>query len=363
MFPINRLGDPSFNSMEKKKKVAIGMSGGVDSSVSALILKEQGYEVIGLYMKNWEDLDGSCPGAQDYEDVVRVCDTLQIPCYTINFVQEYRDLVFSHFIEELKMGYTPNPDVLCNREIKFKALFQKALELGADLLATGHYAQIKDGALMRSADLEKDQTYFLYTLKEDILKQVVFPVGHLQKKEVRELAKSHGLATAQKKDSTGICFIGERNFREFLGDYIAYKEGSFETLQGKVVGSHLGVAFYTIGQRKGLKIGGPGEAWFVVGKDVERNVVFVEQGEDHPALYRSELIVTDLSWVAKQTPAYPLRCTAKIRYRQEDQPCTVASKANRLSVVFDTPQRAVTPRQAIVFYQGPLCLGGGLIAL
>ncbi|MBP7074809.1 MAG: tRNA 2-thiouridine(34) synthase MnmA [Rhabdochlamydiaceae bacterium] len=343
-------------------KVVVGMSGGVDSSVSALLLKEQGYEVIGLYMKNWEDLDGSCPGTADYEDVVRVCDTLQIPCYTINFVQEYQDSVFSHFIEELKMGYTPNPDVLCNREIKFKALFQKAKELGADFLATGHYAQTHEGELLRSADLDKDQTYFLYALKKEILNQVLFPIGHLKKKEVRALAEARGLATAAKKDSTGICFIGKRNFREFLGGYIAYKEGAFETLGGKKVGTHQGASFYTIGQRKGLKIGGPGEAWFVVGKNVERNVVLVEQGQDHPALYRPSLEATDVSWIDK-APQFPLRCTAKIRYRQQDQVCTVTQNENdRLSVEFDSPQRAITPRQAIVFYQGPRCLGGALIA-
>jgi tRNA-specific 2-thiouridylase len=350
-------------SMEAKKKVIVGMSGGVDSSVSALLLGEQGYEVIGLYMRNWEDVDGSCPGRADYEDVMRVCDKLQIACYTVNFVQEYRESVFSHFLEELKMGYTPNPDVLCNREIKFKALLHKAQALGADFLATGHYAQTCGSALLRSADLDKDQTYFLYTLKKEILKEVRFPVGHLKKKEVRALAAAHGLATAEKKDSTGICFIGERNFREFLGDYIAYEQGHFETLQGRVVGTHLGVAFYTIGQRKGLKIGGPGEAWFVVGKDVARNVVLVEQGEDHPALYKSSLVATDISWIADEALEFPLKCTAKIRYRQADQPCTVTLAENgSLLVEFDTPQRAVTPRQAIVFYQGPRCLGGALIA-
>lgn len=342
-------------------KIVVGMSGGVDSSVSALLLKQQGHEVIGLYMKNWEDIDGSCPGVADYEDVVRVCDTLKIPCYTINFVEEYKASVFSHFIEELKLGYTPNPDVLCNREIKFKALFQKAKELGADFLATGHYAQVKDGELLRSADLAKDQTYFLYTVKSEILREVLFPVGHLNKKEVRKIAVEHGLATAEKKDSTGICFIGERNFREFLGDYITYKEGNLETLSGKVVGQHLGVAFYTIGQRKGLKIGGPGDAWFVVGKDVARNVVFVEQGEDHPSLYKRALTATEVSWV-DAVPEFPLRCTAKIRYRQEDQACTVSCNEHTLSVTFDQPQRAITPRQAIVFYQEHRCLGGALIA-
>ncbi len=344
-------------------KVVIGMSGGVDSSVAALLLKEQGYEVIGLYMKNWEDRDGSCPGALDYEDVVRVCDRLQIQHYTVNFMQQYWDSVFSHFIEELKAGYTPNPDVLCNREIKFKALFQKAKELGADFLATGHYAQTHGGSLFRSQDLDKDQTYFLYTLKKEVLSHILFPVGHLTKKEVRALAQSHDLATAAKKDSTGICFIGKRNFREFLGNYISYQEGSFETLSGKVVGKHQGVAFYTIGQRKGLKIGGPGEAWFVVGKDVSRNVVFVEQGDDHPALYHTSLTAMEASWVGDAPPTIPFRCTAKIRYRQQDQECTLVSHENgQLTIVFDHPVRAVTPRQAIVFYEGPLCLGGALIA-
>ena len=343
------------------KKVVVGMSGGVDSSVSALLLKEQGYEVIGLFMKNWEEKDGSCTSSQDYEDVIRVCDTLDIPYYTINFVQEYWDTVFSHFLEELKLGYTPNPDILCNREIKFKVFFQKAMELGADYLATGHYAQTTDGQLLRSIDTEKDQTYFIYTLKKEILEKVLFPVGHLHKNQVRELAAKAGLSTAEKKDSTGICFIGERNFRPFLSQYIPYQEGNFETLSGKIVGKHQGTAFYTIGQRKGLKIGGPGEAWFVVGKDISRNVVVVEQGEDHPALYRSSLTASDLSWIG-EVPKVPLRCSAKIRYRQPDQECLIEKIENGIAhVSFTTPQRAVTPRQAIVFYQGDTCFGGGLI--
>jgi len=348
--------------MNAKKKVVIGMSGGVDSSVSALLLKNQGYDVLGLYMKNWEDVDGSCPGQADYADVVRVCDTLQIPCYTVNFVQEYWDLVFSRFLEELKLGLTPNPDVLCNREIKFKALFQKAKELGADFLATGHYAQTAHGSLLRSIDQSKDQTYFLYTLKKEILENVLFPVGNLCKKEARAIAKQHGLATAEKKDSTGICFIGKRDFREFLGNYIPYKEGNLETLSGKIVGKHQGACFYTIGQRKGLCIGGPGEPWFVVGKDVERNIVFVEQGDAHPSLYQSSLNAVEASWISGNDPTEPFQCTAKIRYRQADQACTVVPGENNcLTVRFDCPQRAVTPAQAVVFYQGPLCLGGAVI--
>ncbi|MGR3973188.1 MAG: tRNA 2-thiouridine(34) synthase MnmA [Candidatus Rhabdochlamydia sp.] len=349
--------------MNSQKTVVIGMSGGVDSSVSALLLKEQGYRVIGLYMKNWEDLDGSCPGHEDYQDVIRVCDNLNIPHYTVNFVQEYKELVFSHFVEELKQGHTPNPDVLCNKEIKFKTLFLKAKELGAHFLATGHYAQTHQGALLRGHDVHKDQTYFLYTLKEDILKEVLFPIGHLNKQEVRALATQHQLATAAKKDSTGICFIGKRPFKEFMGEYIAYQSGPFKTLSGKTVGSHQGIAFYTIGQRKGLNIGGPGEAWFVVGKDVSQNTVFVEQGYYHEALYHCELMATDVSWVSNGSPTFPLQCTAKIRYRQEDAPCTVhLTSDHQLHVVFNTPQRAITARQAIVFYQGPLCLGGALIA-
>ncbi|MGR3911720.1 MAG: tRNA 2-thiouridine(34) synthase MnmA [Candidatus Rhabdochlamydia sp.] len=347
--------------MNPQKTVVIGMSGGVDSSVSALLLKELGYRVIGLYMKNWEDTDGSCPGAEDYEDVVRVCDKLSIPHYTVNFVQEYWDLVFSHFVEELKLGYTPNPDVLCNKEIKFKTLFLKAKELGADFLATGHYARAHEGKLLRGHDTNKDQTYFLYTLKEEVLQEVLFPIGHLNKKEVRALALQHGLATAAKKDSTGICFIGKRPFKEFMGEYIAYQKGAFKTLSGKVVGTHQGIAFYTIGQRKGLGIGGPGEAWFVVGKDVKENTVFVEQGYHHEALYHSELIATEISWVGAP-PEFPLECTAKIRYRQEDTRCTLYPlDDNQLRVVFDHPQRAITPRQAVVFYQGATCLGGALI--
>jgi tRNA-specific 2-thiouridylase len=344
-------------------KVVVGMSGGVDSSVSALLLKEQGYEVIGLFMKNWEENDpsGQCLASKDYEDVMRVCDQIKIPYYTVSFVQEYWDLVFADFLKELKLGYTPNPDVLCNREIKFKLFFQKARELGADFLAMGHYAQTREGKLLRSVDTDKDQTYFLYTLKAPILENVIFPVGHLQKKEVREIAKKHGLATSEKKDSTGICFIGERKFGEFLSRYIAYQSGPFQTLGGKVVGTHQGVAYYTIGQRKGLRIGGAGEAWFVVGKDTERNIVFVEQGTDHPALYASHLTASDITWI-NAPPKLPFRATAKIRYRQPDQECLIEQiEGDRLYVSFSSPQRAITPRQSIVFYDGETCLGGAII--
>jgi tRNA-specific 2-thiouridylase len=347
-----------------RKKIVVGMSGGVDSSVAALLLKEQGHEVIGLFMKNWEENDpeGRCMSSHDFEDVVKVCDQIGIPYFSVNFVKEYWDGVFSHFLEELKQGYTPNPDVLCNREIKFKLFLEKAMELGADYLATGHYCRIHEDKLLKSADLDKDQTYFLYTLQARTLSKVIFPVGGLNKKEVREIAKKNGLATAEKKDSTGICFIGERNFRQFISNYIPYQPGDFKTLTGDAVGKHHGVAYYTIGQRKGLGIGGKGDAWFVVGKDIEKNVVIVQQGSDHPALYRSSLTATEGSWVSGQPPALPFRCHAKIRYRQPDQECVIEKiEDGRIFVSFPMPERAITPRQSIVFYDGEICLGGAVI--
>ncbi len=348
-----------------KGRVVVGMSGGVDSSVSALLLKEQGYEVIGLFMKNWEEKDASglCTSTQDYEDVVKICESLSIPYFSINFVKEYWDGVFSHFLSELKKGHTPNPDVLCNREIKFKVFFEKARSLGAHFLATGHYAKTHDGKLFRSRDLDKDQTYFLHAVDEKTLQKVLFPIGHLTKPEVREIAKKHKLATSEKKDSTGICFIGEKNFRPFLNQYIAYQKGPFQTLEGKTVGEHYGVAFYTIGQRKGLDIGGAGEAWFVVKKDTEKNIIYVVQGSEHPALFKSELIALEPTWISGKEPSFPLHCTAKIRYRQPDQACRVEKAENgSLRVSFEVAQRAITPRQSIVFYEGDLCLGGAFIS-
>lgn len=348
-----------------KGTVVVGMSGGVDSSVSALLLKEQGYRVIGLFMKNWEEAENSgiCRSAKDYEDVIRVCEQLDIPYYSVNFVKEYWDSVFSHFLDELKLGYTPNPDILCNREIKFKAFFEKAISLGADYLATGHYCQNLGFQLHRGADPLKDQSYFLYTLSSQTLRQVLFPIGHLEKTQVREIAKKHRLATSEKKDSTGICFIGKRDFKPFIQQYLAYQPGPFETLDGQVIGQHDGMAYYTIGQRKGLKIGGPGDAWFVVGKDPQRNAVIIEQGTDHPSLYKEALIATEPSWIAGVPPSFPYACTAKIRYRQPDQPCIIEkTEEDRLHIRFLQPQRAVTPRQSIVFYQGSLCLGGAMIA-
>lgn len=343
------------------KTVVVGMSGGVDSSVSALLLKQQGYRVIGLFMRNWEEGE-ECPAVQDYDDVVSVCEKIGIPHYVVDFTKEYWDNVFSHFLEELKMGYTPNPDVLCNREIKFKVLLDKALSLGADYLATGHYCRVgPNGELLRGLDGNKDQSYFLYMVKQEILQKVLFPIGELPKSKVREIAKEYDLVTSEKKDSTGICFIGNRNFKEFISDYIPYSPGDFETLEGKVVGKHDGAAYYTNGQRRGLGIGGPGEAWFVVGKDMERNVVKVVQGENHPALYQTRLQAKELSFVGS-LPNLPLRCTAKVRYRHADQSCVVKQlEDGTLDVVFDEPQRAVTPRQSVVFYEGEKCLGGALI--
>lgn len=347
------------------KRVVVGMSGGVDSSVSALLLKSQGYEVLGLFMKNWEEQDegGVCRGAADYEDAAKVCSILEIPLYTVNFVQEYWDLVFSHFVEELKLGYTPNPDILCNKEIKFNVFFEKAKSLGADFLATGHYCQTEDGKLLKGADPTKDQSYFLHALKNNVLKEVLFPVGHLPKSEVRRLAEAHGLPVYDKKDSTGICFIGKRNFKEFISRYIPYSPGNFKNLSGEIVGHHDGAAYYTVGQRKGLGIGGPGEAWFVVAKDIEKNEVYVEQGADHPALYASGLVAKEPTFIGGNFPhTLPFRCLAKIRYRQEDQECVIEAIENdTVRVSFPEPQRAITPRQSIVFYDGAVCLGGALI--
>jgi tRNA-specific 2-thiouridylase len=352
--------------------VIVGMSGGVDSSVCAALLKEEGYNVVGLFMKNWEEFDehGVCESSKEYADVVRVCEKLDIPYYSVDFIEEYKTQVFDHFIEEYKLGYTPNPDVLCNREIKFKVFFEKALELGADFLATGHYCQTEQDAngkyvLIKGADPLKDQSYFLYTIKSEVLAKVLFPIGHLPKTEVRKIAEKYDLATKYKKDSTGICFIGERNFKNFLSNYITFEDGNFETLDGSVVGRHTGATYYTIGQRKGLGLGGQGDAWFVVGKDIKRNVVIVERGETHPAMYADSLIATDLSFTKGEfNKNLPFRCKAKIRYRQQDQECTITNIIDRkIYVEFDVPQRAITPRQSIVFYDGDECFGGAMIEI
>jgi tRNA-specific 2-thiouridylase len=358
--------------MSSHPTVVVGMSGGVDSSVSAFLLKEQGYRVIGMFMKNWEEPNnegGVCPAAIEFEDVVRVCDQLDIPYYSVNFVQEYRDHVFSHFLREFQAGHTPNPDILCNREIKFKVLLDKAIELGADFLATGHYCQNvrhQNGEfqLLKGLDPGKDQSYFLHAITEKALQKVLFPVGNLHKSEVRRIAKAQNLATSEKKDSTGICFIGERDFKQFLLQYLPGKPGDFEDLSGKKVGRHDGVAYYTPGQRKGLGIGGPGEAWFVVDKDIERNVVILAQGDRHPALYCDELVAVDLHWISPNgPPVLPLSCKAKIRYRQADQECMLSFEDGKAIVRFAIPQRAVSIGQSVVFYDNDVCLGGGTIHL
>lgn len=350
----------------KKETVIIGMSGGVDSSLSAVLLKEAGYNVIGLFMKNWEEPSGECNSAAEFDDVVRVCDQIGISYYSVNFVKEYRDQVFQHFLRELEQGYTPNPDILCNREIKFKVLLDKAIEIGGDYLATGHYCRSsqENGTwrLLKGSDRSKDQSYFLYTIGQYPLSRTLFPIGGMLKSEVREIARKHNLATSEKKDSTGICFIGERKIKEFLSNYITHKPGNLVTLDGTIVGQHLGLHNYTIGQRKGMGLGGEGEAWYVVGKDIPGNNVIVVRGDRHPALFCDWLTATEASWVQGQAPQFPMECTCKIRYRQEDQPCVITGYQDGvLRVEFPSPQRAVTPRQSIVFYRGDECLGGAMI--
>lgn len=352
--------------MNEKTRVVIGMSGGVDSSVAALLLKQQGYEVIGVFMKNWDDTDesGVCTATEDYEDVMRVCNQIDIPYYSVNFEKEYWDKVFTYFLEEYKAGRTPNPDVMCNKEIKFKAFLDYALSIGADYVATGHYAQIRQTndkvELLRGADEGKDQTYFLNQLTADVLKKVMFPLGHLPKTEVRKIASAHGLATANKKDSTGICFIGEKNFKQFLSGYLPAKQGKMTTLNGAVKGSHDGLMYYTIGQRHGLGIGGAGEPWFVVGKNVKENILYVEQGEQNPHLYSDRLYATNVNWINAVEQSFT--CTAKFRYRQKDSHVKVTLLTDgTVQVDFLTEQKAITPGQAVVFYQDDVCLGGGTI--
>lgn len=345
-------------------KIAVALSGGVDSSVSAYLLKKAGHDVFGLFMKNWEEKDahGHCLTEKDYEDVIKVCEALDIPYYGINFAKEYWDLVFTHFLEEIKLGYTPNPDILCNREIKFNVLYKKALSLGANALATGHYCQTENHKLLKGLDPGKDQSYFLYTVKSNIMKNVLFPIGDMLKPAVRSLAQEAGIPVFNKKDSTGICFIGKRNFKGFLEKYIPHKPGHFESLEGETLGTHEGAVYYTIGQRKGMGIGGPGDAWFVVGKDIDRNVVIVAQGTEHPALFSHELFATDISWVQDPPKVFPYHCKAKIRYRQEEESCIIESIVNgKMHVTFPKAQRAITPRQSVVFYDGEICLGGALI--
>ncbi|WP_405099514.1 tRNA 2-thiouridine(34) synthase MnmA [Oceanobacillus sp. FSL H7-0719] len=352
----------------KGMRVVVGMSGGVDSSVAAMLLKEQGYDVIGIFMKNWDDTDefGVCTATEDYEDVIRVCNQLDIPYYAVNFEQQYWDNVFTYFLDEYKIGRTPNPDVICNKEIKFKAFLDHALSLGAEYVATGHYARVvkENGEvhMLRGRDGSKDQTYFLNQLTEEQLSKVLFPIGDMEKSKVREIAVNANLATASKKDSTGICFIGERNFKEFLSGYLPAQKGNMETFDGKVVGQHDGLMYYTIGQRRGLGIGGDGEPWFVIGKDMDRNVLYVGQGFDHELLYSDSIISNQVSWISKKDMPATFECTAKFRYRQEDNKVTVERlNESEVKVIFHEPIRAIAPGQAVVFYQGDECLGGGTI--
>ncbi len=347
------------------------MSGGVDSSVTALLLKEQGYDVIGLFMLNWEESDdcGVCTAQQDYEDVKRVCNNIGIPYFTVNYAKEYLDRVFSDFLAEYKKGRTPNPDVLCNREIKFGPFVEQAKKLGAYKVATGHYAKVyeKDGLfyLAKAKDKNKDQSYFLNQLSQEQLSYAMFPLADIEKPALREIAKAHNLVNATKKDSTGVCFIGERKFREFLQKYLPSKQGIIKDMQGNVVGTHEGVMFYTLGQRRGLKIGGlatgNGDRWFVIKKDVINNVLYVNQGECDE-LYSKGLVTYKVNWIPKEPQTKVFECFAKFRYRQPDQAVTVTIEEDKVVVDFKQKQRAVTPGQFVVFYdKDENCLGGGVI--
>ncbi len=353
-----------------KGKVILGLSGGVDSAVAALLLKEQGWQVEALFMKNWEEDDDAeyCSAAEDLADAQAVADRLRIPLHTMNFSAEYWDRVFRHFLEEYRAGRTPNPDVLCNREIKFKAFLDHALEMGADFIATGHYARVsceRHCHLLRAEDNNKDQTYFLYMLGQQALKHSLFPLGDYHKPQIREMARQAGFGNYRKKDSTGICFIGERRFRDFLSTYLPASPGEIQTPDGQIIGQHQGLMYYTIGQRQGLGIGGVrggDEApWFVAAKDLDNNVLIAVQGHDHPLLFSTELEAEQLHWIAQQPPGHRLRCQARCRHRQPLQDCEIVLDNERMRVIFDQPQRAITPGQSVVLYQGQECLGGGII--
>ncbi|NQZ91466.1 MAG: tRNA 2-thiouridine(34) synthase MnmA [Moritella sp.] len=367
--------DASTKALNSTKKVIVGMSGGVDSSVSAYLLQQQGYQVEGLFMKNWEDDDNDeyCAAAEDLADAQAVCDKLGIELHAINFSAEYWDNVFEYFLAEYKAGRTPNPDILCNKEIKFKAFLQFASEvLAADYIAMGHYVsrrQTADGKfeMLRGLDSNKDQSYFLYTLDHVQVSRSLFPVGELEKPEVRRIAEEQGLITANKKDSTGICFIGERKFTEFLSKYLPAQPGKIESVDGEEIGEHQGLMYHTLGQRKGLHIGGmknnnSQEPWYVVDKDMERNVLLVAQGHNHPRLFSTGLLASQLHWVSREPLTQPLRCTVKTRYRQTDVPCLVTPLGeDQIEVTFDKPELAVTPGQSAVFYLDDVCLGGAII--
>ncbi len=354
-------------------RVVVGMSGGVDSSVAALLMKRAGHEVIGVFMKNWEekDADGVCTSERDWADVRAVCEALDIPYYSVNFARQYRERVFEHFLEEYRRGRTPNPDVLCNREIKFSVFLDFAERLGAEKLVTGHFANIDRAGgeyrLLRAVDENKDQTYFLYMLNQRALSKALFPVGNLTKAQVREIAREAGLPVSEKKDSTGVCFIGERNFKRFLSGFLPARPGDMVTEDGRVVGRHDGLMYYTLGQRRGLGIGGGGDGrrWFVVGKDLKSNTLLVEQGEDSPLLYSGRTVIEDLTWIAGRAPVKPgeaLLCQARFRHRQPLQNVSARLREDGLmDIEFETPQRAITPGQSAVLYLGETCLGGGVI--
>ena len=387
--------------MHRRERVVVGMSGGVDSSVAAWLLKQQGYEVVGLFMKNWEDDDSDeyCTSREDLVDAAAVCDVIGIDLEAVNFAAEYRERVFAHFLADYRAGRTPNPDVLCNSEIKFRAFLDHALTLGADWIATGHYARVRrvttaggvrrgethagessqrvSNELLKAVDAEKDQTYFLHRLTQEQLAPVLFPLGELTKREVRAIAQREGIPTYAKRDSTGICFIGERPFRDFLARYLPRTPGSIVTNEGDTIGQHQGLAYYTMGQRQGLRIGGVRDAddapWFVADKDLERNALIVVQGHGHPMLYRRDVDAFDAHWICGAPPALPARLTAKTRYRMPDAECDVdivtesaahdlRSHEVRIRATFDAPQWAPTPGQYLVFYDGEVCLGGAVIA-
>lgn len=359
-------------TQSKKPKVIVGMSGGVDSSVAAWLLREQGYEVEGLFMKNWEqdDKDGYCAAAIDLKDAQSVCDQLDIPLHTVNFADAYWDRVFTHFLSEYAHARTPNPDVLCNKEIKFNAFLNHALTLGADYIATGHYARVEVkqniGLLYKAKDRSKDQTYFLHAVEPTALAKTLFPIGDYLKTEVREFARALNLSTHAKKDSTGICFIGEKRFKTFLNEFMLAKPGPIKSTTGETLGQHDGLMFYTYGQRQGLGIGGTKQGddapWYVVDKDVATNTLIVAQGTHHPMLYAQGLMCSSIHWLDSREAALPLTCYAKTRYRQEDQACVVSPLTGHQHVVlFSSPQRAITPGQYIVFYDKNQCLGGATI--
>ncbi|RLA24667.1 MAG: tRNA 2-thiouridine(34) synthase MnmA [Gammaproteobacteria bacterium] len=355
------------------KNIIVGMSGGVDSSVTAALLLEQGHQVTGLFMKNWDEDDGTdeCTALEDLADAQQVCDTLEIELKTVNFASEYWDEVFEVFLSEFAAGRTPNPDILCNKHVKFKAFLNYAIDdLGAEYIATGHYARVseKEGEyfLLKGLDPAKEQSYFLYTLGQKALSKTLFPIGHLHKTEIRKMAEKYGFANHHKKDSTGICFIGERKFKEFLQRYLPTQPGEMCTPDGQYIAQHSGLMYYTLGQRQGLGIGGvknaPDEPWYVLDKDLDNNILIIGQGHNHPLMLHNTLEANQLDWCSNQPLTKIIQCSAKTRYRQTDQACTVTPLAeNGVKVTFTQQQRAITPGQSVVFYQGEVCLGGGII--